>query len=61
MVGGEFRQVLENYYHSWLPARQLVVNALQRRFEVDPSGKIMVLDRYCPWTSHLFDLEEGAL
>ncbi len=33
-------------------------NAFHKRFEVDPTGKIMVLDKFCPWESHLNDLED---
>lgn len=31
--------------------------SLNKRFQVDPSGKIMVLERSCPWKDHLFDIE----
>ncbi|KAJ2997261.1 hypothetical protein HDV02_005723 [Globomyces sp. JEL0801] len=42
----------------WLPARDIVVEALESRFKVHESGKILILPRYCPWQSHLFELEE---
>lgn len=58
LVGGEFAQVLKGYHEDWLPARALVKEALEKRFEVDPSGEIMKLDTGCPWKSHLFSLEE---
>jgi uncharacterized UPF0160 family protein len=57
LVGGEFVQMLEFYFFSWLPARTIVANALSKRHNVNPSGQIIVLERYCPWTQHLFDLE----
>ena len=28
------------------------------RAEVDPSGEIMLLERFCPWQGHLADLEK---
>ncbi len=59
LVGGEFVQMLEFYYHNWLPARQLVANAISQRHSVDASGQIIVLEQGCPWTQHLFDLEAG--
>ena len=52
-------KALDGYYRNWLPARDIVVQAMAKRFEVDPSGQILVLDRSCPWTEHLFDLEAG--
>ncbi|OLY85363.1 UPF0160 protein [Smittium mucronatum] len=47
-----------NYYSlSWLPARDIVLRAYNSRFDIDPSGLIMLLDHFCPWESHLFDIE----
>ncbi|KAL0331694.1 UNVERIFIED_CONTAM: hypothetical protein Sangu_1714900 [Sesamum angustifolium] len=43
---------------SWLPARSIVMQCLEARLDVDPSGEIMILDRFCPWKLHLFELEE---
>ncbi|EDQ90835.1 uncharacterized protein MONBRDRAFT_20236 [Monosiga brevicollis MX1] len=57
LVGGEFVEVLKSYYESWLPARDVVKEALETRFEVDPSGEIIKLPIWCPWKSHLYDLE----
>lgn len=37
---------------SWLPARSIVMECLAARQTVDPSGEIMVLDRFCPVSSH---------
>ncbi|KAG2725061.1 hypothetical protein I3760_01G049200 [Carya illinoinensis] len=37
-------------YHatSWLPARSIVAECLAARQDIDPSGEIMVLTRFCP-------------
>ena len=43
---------------SWLPARSLVETALKARFGVDQSGHILVLESFCPWQDHLFNLEK---
>ncbi|RVW14916.1 UPF0160 protein [Vitis vinifera] len=43
---------------SWLPARSIVMECLAARMDIDPSGEIMVLNRFCPWKLHLFELEE---
>jgi len=57
LVGGEFLDKL-NYYHSvWLPARTIVQSSIADRFNVDPSGEIVVLQSQCPWKAHLFDIE----
>lgn len=42
----------------WLPGRIYVKEALEQRFEVDPSGQIMRLNNFCPWKEHLYTLEE---
>merc|ERR1712072_801597 len=43
---------------SWWPARALVVAALDGAAELDPSRQILQLEHACPWSSHLFQLEE---
>jgi uncharacterized UPF0160 family protein len=57
MVKGEFLQALNSLHTSWMPARQLVKDALASRMDADPSGDIMVLEHFCPWKSHLYELE----
>ncbi|XP_019410586.1 PREDICTED: UPF0160 protein MYG1, mitochondrial [Crocodylus porosus] len=58
LVKAEFLDRLDYYHHAWLPARTLVEEAIQKRFEVDPSGEILVLPSgSCPWKEHLFSLE----
>lgn len=34
LVGSEFLDRLDYYHHGWLPARALVEEAIQQRFEV---------------------------
>ncbi|CAO2817066.1 unnamed protein product [Amaranthus hypochondriacus] len=58
LAGGEFLDNLRHLAKSWLPARSIVVECLQARKDVDPSGEIMVLNRFCPWKLHLFELEQ---
>ncbi|XP_014465533.2 MYG1 exonuclease [Alligator mississippiensis] len=58
LVKAEFLDRLDYYHRAWLPARTLVEDAVQKRFEVDPSGEILVLPSGgCPWKEHLFSLE----
>lgn len=62
MAGSELSQYIHTLVSSWLPARTLVVEALARRHQVHPSGRVIALDRSCPWKEHLMDLEnEQAL
>ncbi|XP_058029153.1 MYG1 exonuclease isoform X1 [Ahaetulla prasina] len=59
LVGHEFLDRLDYYHHSWHPARSLVEDAIQQRFEVDPSGEILILAQGgCPWKEHLLQLEQ---
>jgi hypothetical protein len=41
----------------WLPGRKHVVQAIETRMDVHPSGEIFKLPCYCPWKSHLYELE----
>jgi uncharacterized UPF0160 family protein len=43
---------------SWWPARSIVQDALDKRFEVDPSGRILIFSQVAPWKDHLFELED---
>ncbi|KAJ4846330.1 hypothetical protein Tsubulata_005924 [Turnera subulata] len=58
LTGSEFLDNLRFVAKSWLPARSIVMECLAARFNIDPSGEIMVLNRFCPWKLHLFELEE---
>ncbi|KAL5208685.1 hypothetical protein ABZP36_033120 [Zizania latifolia] len=58
LAGSEFMESVRFHVKSWLPARSIVLECLLARGKVDPSEEIMVLDRFCPWNLHLFELEE---
>ncbi|KAK1257425.1 hypothetical protein QJS04_geneDACA020098 [Acorus gramineus] len=58
LAGSEFLENVCFHARSWLPARSIVMECLTAREKIDPSGEIMVLDRFCPWKLHLFELEE---
>lgn len=57
VCGREFEETVESFANSWWPARALVKLALEGAAAVDPSRRILVLTQYCPWGSHLFELE----
>lgn len=54
----ELIEIVNGYAHDWLPARSLAQAALDQAETVHSSGEIIVLERFGPWESHLFDLEK---
>ena len=38
---------------SWWPARPIVQEAINKRFEISKTGEIIKLERPCPWEDHL--------
>lgn len=57
LTGTEFLAAITGLSDSWWPARSLVADAVAARCSIHPSGKIMVLEHFCPWKDHLFELE----
>ncbi|RKP14517.1 GAMM1 protein [Piptocephalis cylindrospora] len=58
LAGADFLDRIHFLGKAWLPARDIVLRALESRNQVDPSGRILRLESPCPWKEHLFDLEE---
>ncbi|XP_039058934.1 MYG1 protein-like [Hibiscus syriacus] len=58
LAGSEFLESIRFHAKSWLPARSIVMECIAERYDVDPSGEIMVLKRFAPWKLHIFELEE---
>lgn len=42
---------------SWWPARSIVKDAFETRLDINSFGKVLVLECYCPWKDHLFEIE----
>lgn len=59
LTGSEFLQRLHYYADAWLPAREIVVTALQSEASksVDPAGRVLVFEGFAPWKEHLFEIE----
>ncbi|KAI3617814.1 hypothetical protein CBS9595_003723 [Malassezia furfur] len=60
MAGGEFFDRVNDALYAWLPARDIVVQALKERksFEgADAQGRILLFDRAVGWKGHIYDLE----
>lgn len=58
LVGTELYDRIFYYALSWWPARHIVQQAIENRFQVHESGLVMELSRFCPWNEHYFELEE---
>ncbi|KAL4400356.1 hypothetical protein ACI68E_003273 [Malassezia pachydermatis] len=61
LAGTEFFERVDDAVEAWLPARQLVIDALNQRksFEgADAQGRIVLFERIVAWKSHIFNLEE---
>ncbi|XP_039142062.1 MYG1 protein-like [Dioscorea cayenensis subsp. rotundata] len=58
LAGSEFLESIHFHVKSWLPARSIVIQCLSSRGDIDSSGEIMLLNQFCPWKLHLFELEE---
>lgn len=57
-IGEVFVNLVKGYGESWLPAKDIVKKAFTNRHEIDPSGKIILLDQFCPWKEHLYEVEK---
>ncbi|GJD10214.1 UPF0160 protein [Galdieria sulphuraria] len=60
LAGDEFIEFVKKSANIWLPARNIVKEAFDRRASIDDSLEIVVLETACPWKSHLYELEEVA-
>lgn len=58
LAGEEFLGRLSYYSNAWLPARDLLLaSVLSSKSLIDPSGKIILFEKFLPWKEHLFELE----
>ncbi|KAF4678328.1 hypothetical protein FOL47_000057 [Perkinsus chesapeaki] len=53
----ELSAQIETILLSFLPAREIVEEAIAKRFEVHPSGRVIHLSHGCPFAEHLYDIE----
>ncbi|KAI7906233.1 metal-dependent protein hydrolase [Cokeromyces recurvatus] len=58
MAGSELVEYVRGLKEAWLPARSLVIDALNKATEVHPSGRVIAFECSCPWKEHLLDLEQ---
>ena len=48
------------FNRSWVPSKDEVQKAFNRRFQTHSSGNIIKLETACQWKSHLVDVEKDA-
>lgn len=58
LTGTEFVECILRMAYHWLPARKIVEQAVAKRFEIHPSGKLIKFESGCPYKGHLSDLED---
>lgn len=61
IAGEEFLSAVRYITCGWLPARSIVVEALNSRHAASPSGRIIVLSTGCPWKVKLISLVSCVL
>lgn len=54
LAGEEFLAALSNLANVWLPAREIVWNAVEKRKETHSSGMILILERSALWEVRFF-------
>uniref|UniRef100_W8C9P3 UPF0160 protein MYG1, mitochondrial n=1 Tax=Ceratitis capitata TaxID=7213 RepID=W8C9P3_CERCA len=58
LVGKEFTDNVLDMAGSWIKAREYVRKSLKEAKSIYETGEILLLERFCPWKSHLSDLEK---
>lgn len=58
LMGNAFKNVVRSLGVSWLPAKNVVEKSFASRFDVDPSGKVLILEQFVPWKEHLYTIEK---
>merc|ERR1719203_2021954 len=60
LTSSELVGQVQGCLRSWWPARSLVKAALDAASDIHPSRQILMMPSYCPWTTHLFQLEKES-
>jgi len=58
LMGEQFLKKLDFYGKAWLPARDIVVRALEENENLDPQGRILHLPQFCPWKVCLSEISK---
>lgn len=57
LMGDAFHNLVKGY-GSWMNAKDIVEQAFKERASVDESQQILVLNQFCPWKEHLYEIEK---
>lgn len=57
LVGKEIKDRLNGLVKVWVPARNIVANAIDNAMKIDQSGEIIYVTPFCPWKDHLEIIE----
>lgn len=49
MAGEEFLSRVDYLAKGWLPAREIVLSAVEKRKEVEQGGRVIVFETFAPW------------
>lgn len=52
LVGGTFKSVVERALTTWIPSRHILSRAVPKN-----ATRVLVLDEYCHWKEHVYDME----
>uniref|UniRef100_A0A0N4ZS60 UPF0160 protein MYG1, mitochondrial n=1 Tax=Parastrongyloides trichosuri TaxID=131310 RepID=A0A0N4ZS60_PARTI len=59
IVGNSFKTKLRYFYFAWIPARNILKEAIDKRFDFHSCGKFIFLKNGgLPWKSHFLEMEE---
>lgn len=58
LMGQVFENVLDFYGKSFVISKDIVQKGFDTRFDVDESGLIIKLDKFCPWKDQIYNLEK---
>ena len=53
----EFLDKVKYFAFSWLPAKTIIEDAIQNRYNIHETGCIIEIKRFCPFKEHIFDIE----
>lgn len=49
LAGGEFLERVDYTAKAWLPAREIVLRAVESRKEIEAGGRVVVFSEFAPW------------
>lgn len=63
LMRNTFKGILGYYCEIWYPGKTLTqclltTQRMTRREEISDDDRLLILDQYCPWMDHLFELEK---